>query len=126
MKDEILEKMLAAGSSEPGHPHDFDGISAVGQWVVCERTAQVTKSRGGIIAPQGSELPIWTVVSAGTGVEVVLGRKIGPGDRLLFQNPSATMVMDGRGFALMRATDVIAVLAMPDIVKHIVVPKVIQ
>jgi co-chaperonin GroES (HSP10) len=125
MKDEILDKMQT--QRPPAGLHDFDGLVAVGQWVCAERmgTREARtggKNPGGVVIPESSQMPIWVAISVGDKVQEQLGNKINIGDRLLFQNPTATLALDGRGFAMVRAAEIIAVLQMPE-EQLIVVPQ---
>jgi co-chaperonin GroES (HSP10) len=91
-------------------PHEFDGVRAVGHWVIAEQVALKDKTRGGLIVPEASRLVIWQALSCG---ELVVNVKAG--QRLLFMNPSGgTVTHDGRTFALLKDDQVIAVLRMPD------------
>lgn len=112
-QDEIAEAI--ANAKPHVGPHDFDGAEACGDWIMVERTGSQDKSQGGIVIPEAVQLPIWTVFTAGAKVEEKLGRKLNVGDRLLFTNPSATFVQDGRGFALLRWDSVVAVLRKPEV-----------
>jgi co-chaperonin GroES (HSP10) len=110
-RDEIAEG-IARGRQMTG-PHDFDGLEATGEWIVLERTQSVGKTPGGIIVPEAAQMPIWQVASVGPKAEERTGRPIRVGERCLFINPEATLVHDGRGFAIIHATKLVAVLRMP-------------
>lgn len=91
-------------------PHEFDGIRAVGHWIVAEQVAVRERTQGGLIVPESSRLVVWTALSVG---ELVVNVKAG--QRLLFLNPSGgNPTVDGRTFALLKDDQVIAILRMPD------------
>jgi co-chaperonin GroES (HSP10) len=91
-------------------PHEFDGIRAVGHWIVAEQVAVRELTQGGLVVPEASRLVVWTALSCG---ELVVNVK--PGQRLLFTNPAAGQVThDKRTFALLKDDQVIAILRMPD------------
>jgi co-chaperonin GroES (HSP10) len=90
--------------------HEFEGLQAVNDWIVCEQTDTRKRTRGGLVVPEGSRMVVWCVYSVGEKVTCCKA-----GDRLLFLQPTGGQhTVDGRTFAILRADQVIATLAMPD------------
>lgn len=96
-------------------PHDFDGARALGEWVFAERVGHRTATGAGVIIPDSSQIPIWVASSVGDGVKAKLGQEIPVGSRLLFVDPKALLNEEGRGFAIIHCTSIVAILRMPTI-----------
>jgi hypothetical protein len=88
-------------------PHEFDGLRAVGDWVVAEQTdALETTGSGRILVPEQSRLVVWRVLSVGPHCEAV---KVG--ERILFFNQNVpVLVHDGRTFAMLHPQQIIGVM----------------
>ena len=100
--------------------HDFDGIEAVGEWVICERTGLKAETHGGLAVPETAQIPVWQVLSVGS-LAAERAPSIVRGARLLFTNPTALFNQDKRAFALVRYAEVIAVMQMPEESRLVVV-----
>jgi co-chaperonin GroES (HSP10) len=105
---------LERAEQVPDGQREYDGAQALGQWVICIRTGSRERTLGGIIIPDAAQMPVWVVESVGDEVEKVIGRRLEKGQRLLFQNPSAQFVQDGRGYSFLRCTEIMAVLPAPE------------
>ena len=109
MPQPAAQAIPARASGSPTRPHDFDGLACQGDWVMAERVASVKHTLGGLHVPEESQMPVWQVLSVGERVT-----RIKVGERILFANPTATIAHDGRGFALLRADQIVCTLPMPD------------
>jgi co-chaperonin GroES (HSP10) len=96
------------GEATNGHP--WDGIQALGDWIIAERVAVEETTASGIAIPEQAQLAIWQALTVGANVEYVA-----PGDRVLFvQNATHTLAYEGRTFALLDKKQICARLPMPD------------
>jgi len=100
---------------EPKVAHDFDGAVAVGEWIFCERVGHRVATKGGVVIPDSAQIPIWVAASVGPEVERKLGRKLPVGSRLLFCDPKALLTNEDRGFAIVHADNLVAILKMPEL-----------
>jgi co-chaperonin GroES (HSP10) len=106
MSEHKLKKLNGGAKSGP---HPFDGIRAIGEWLVVEQKGAQETTVGGLIVPETSREFIWVVVSAGEEC-----KRVKEGDRILFSTPEGgPIAVDSRTYAMMTEKTVIAVLRMP-------------
>lgn len=90
-----------------GLRHDFDGIKAVGMYIIAEQVGVAGDRVGNVIIPETSRIAVWKVIAVGPDTKVVA-----VGDRVMFTGQTGVS-HEGRTFAFLRPDQVIAVLEMP-------------
>lgn len=90
-----------------GLKHDFDGLRAVGHYIIAEQVGVAGDMVGSIVVPEASRIVVWKVIAVGPDTKVVE-----VGQRVLFINQTGVS-HEGRTFAFLRPDQVIAVLEMP-------------
>ncbi len=88
-------------------------LKAIGKHIVVTRRNPETRSRGGIIIPDGAaEKPMMGVVhEIGPGAFRPFGQQVNPGDEVVFGKYSGlTVSVEGTDYLIVKDEDVVAVL----------------